>query len=178
MKPYPKELKEGIDDLDGYTACFTYEGRSSQAVRRLKYSRVTNLAEPMSKAVAERARELKFSDYLVVPVPIHRARRCIRGFNQSELLTEGFPQAQVSYSCLKRIRYTKPQVKVTAAKRRTNLQGAFRATGLVRGKHILLVDDVATTGGTAIECAKALKAAGAIRVTLLTYCASDSLGDS
>jgi len=73
------------------------------------------------------------------------------------------------------VRNTAPQVGLTNAQRRLNVSGAFRARGgiMLRGKRILLVDDVMTTGATASSCARALKMAGATEVTLLTLARAD-----
>ncbi len=101
----------------------------------------------------------------MVPVPIHWTRRFERGFNQAELLAEPL---RPDLGTLARIRGGAPQASLTPEERRTHLEGAFRAKRRLEGEAVLLIDDVATTGHTGIECAKALKAAGAERVGLLT----------
>jgi predicted amidophosphoribosyltransferase len=73
----------------------------------------------------------------------------------------------------RRIRATTVQAGLTAAKRRANVSGAFRAKAAIKGKKVLLVDDVMTTGATASACASALKRAGAASVTLLTLARVD-----
>jgi predicted amidophosphoribosyltransferase len=69
-----------------------------------------------------------------------------------------------------RVKKTRPQVELSPAERRANLRGAFVATEAVQGRRVLIVDDVVTTGGTAVACAEALKQAGAVEVGLLTFC--------
>ncbi len=152
-------------------AAYLYQGRAGQAVRRLKYDRTTSLGTEMSmrlKAAVDAA-ELRYD--VVVPVPLHFLRRCERGFNQAEMLAEAFPERIVRPNLLRRIRSTKPQVGLPPEWRRTQLMGAFRAELAVAGQHVLLIDDVMTTGGTANECAQTLRKAGARRVDIATFAA-------
>lgn len=157
--------------LDLSASVFPFEGRAAQAVKRLKYSRATSLAGPMASMLRSACDDLTIPEFdIVVPVPIHWRRRCDRGFNQSELICEGFSPFSVETKALKRIRATRPQVGLTRAQRLNNLKGAFAASPVADGRRVLLVDDVFTSGGTATACAEALKQAGAIHVTSLTFC--------
>jgi len=157
--------------LDGVARIYRYEGRAEQAVRRLKYSRATVLGEPMAAMLAAFAVQMGLDDAdLVVPVPIHWTRRCFRGFNQSDLLSEGFER--VDAKSLIRIRATRPQVGLSPDQRRRNLQDAFRCEVDVSGMNILLIDDVITTGHTVGECARTLKDSGALSVRAAAFCGS------
>lgn len=153
-------------------AClYAFEGRPAQAIRRLKYNRVRSYSKLLAQELADFWTETEPVDIdAIIPVPIAWQRRFFRGFNQSEDLIQAFPPELVRAKWLRRIRNTKPQASLSARERGTNLVGAFRAAPEVSGKHILLVDDVTTTGGTAVECAKALLAQRAASVSLLTYC--------
>ena len=113
---------------------------------------------------------------MVVPVPLHGRRLRQRGFNQSDLIARatlrhssstGF---RLNTKCLERQRETVPQAGLTRHQRRANLRGAFvvRDPEAVRGRDILLVDDVFTTGTTIGECARVLIRAGAARVCAAT----------
>jgi ComF family protein len=157
-------------DVDRFKILFHYTGRAGQAVRRLKFSRVTAVAKPMADMLAA-VYEREFADEvdLIVPVPLHWSRRSNRGFNQSELLCFKLPEELVRPWVLRRIRATHAQVTLDPAARLTNLQGAFAADPRVAGKAILLVDDVVTSGTTASECALTLKRAGAESVALLAF---------
>lgn len=149
-------------------AVYVYEGRTGQAVRRLKYARSTGLAAPMAQQMAEAVERMGLQHYdLVVPIPIHWSRRFMRGFNQAELLCEQLPN--VASHVLRRVRRTRPQVGLSRERRVTNLVDAFRASPIVTGRSVLLVDDVLTSGQTARECAKALVQAGAREVAIIAF---------
>lgn len=174
----PKEdtaLQQGPPPIDFRAAVHHYHGRAAQAVRRLKYDRVLTHAHEMAQEIAALANThgLIRAD-AVVPVPIHWSRRCERGFNQSEVLAARLES--VKPDLLVRRRRTRQQVGLSAEQRTHNLSGAFRA-GNVKDLSILLLDDVVTSGGTAKECARVLKEAGAYRVDLITYCSGGSVLD-
>ena len=111
---------------------------------------------------------------LVVPVPLYRSRLWWRRFNQSAMLAQSVGRlASVPVDCfvLARVRRTSSQVGLSAEQRRKNVAGAFKMlparAARVKGKSIVVVDDVITTGATAEACARALKRAGAARVDVL-----------
>lgn len=159
--------------IDWIFSLYQFEGRAAQAVKRLKYSRVTSLGQPLSDLLEEA--RAKVSDHdTIVPVPIHPSRRRWRGFNQAELLCQAMPPELVEHALMVRVKKTRPQVELKAKERLANLQGAFVASPGVVGKRVLVVDDVVTTGGTAMACAEALKASGAKEVGLLTLCGEKS----
>lgn len=105
-------------------------------------------------------------------------RENVRGFNQSVLLSALLPADKLKPKLLTRIRATKPQVHLNREERLTNLKGAFQAAPEVEGKEILLIDDVYTSGGTAVACAEALIAAGAASVGILTLTTGATAGDA
>lgn len=163
----PPEYVSQTGPVSRRAAVAEYDGRAAQAVQRLKYNRVTSHARRMGDEMARVAAKTGLDQvHAVVPVPIHPTRLCLRGFNQSDLLAESF--AEVRKDLLRRIRATRPQVGLTIVDRLDNLRGAFAARDVV-GLTILLLDDVTTSGGTAVECARTLREAGAIDVYLLTY---------
>ena len=141
------------------------------AVQGLKYRRRRALADALGALLAER---YPFADdALLVPVPLHRARLRERGFNQALLLARALGRRRglpVAPRLLVRVRATEAQARLAASGRWHNLQGAFAvcAPGVPRGRAVVLVDDVLTTGATADACAVALREAGAGRVDVFT----------
>jgi ComF family protein len=162
----PRLTIEREGDLDYRASLYEYEGRAGQAVRRLKYARSTSLVPFMAAQLFEAAEELRLVTELVIPVPIHWTRLSMRGFNQSDLLASGFATTP---DALRRTRPTLPQAGLNREQRLQNLKGAFEASAEVAGKRVLLIDDVVTSGQTARECAKALRAEGAVEVGILAF---------
>ena len=106
---------------------------------------------------------------LITPVPLHWQRQFVRGFNQSQWLAKLLGNRlniDVDNRLLTRQKYTPPQQGLTRNQRKKNLKGAFRINHRVDGKHIVLVDDVVTTGSTVSELSLLLKTAGAARVEI------------
>jgi ComF family protein len=143
----------------------------------LKYRRWLRAVEPLSAMLTETF-QADWNGFLqtadcVLPVPVHPRRLADRGFNQSEQLAVPFCQAvelTLITDALQRVYYTRPQVGLSGTKRWENVQNAFQVVKpeRVHNRHVLLIDDVMTTGGTVNACARALKEAGAIRVSVLT----------
>jgi ComF family protein len=148
-----------------------YEGFLREVILRMKHSTGEWQAETLGDLWAEHSEAALrlLGAQIVVPVPLHWWRRWTRGYNQSEALARRLAR-RLGLPCrpgwLRRNRNTPRQVLQTAAGRRDNVRGAFTAARRpeLRGKTILLVDDVLTTGTTASEAARALLAAGAQRV--------------
>jgi ComF family protein len=148
-------------------------------IHLLKYEGVTPAAAPLGAMLAQPIAELlatcRQPGPLLIPVPLHNTRRRSRGFNQSQLLARSAARklAQPVYvvcGALVRQRDTASQVGLTRAERIENMRGAFDVAGAerVRGREIIVVDDVMTTGTTLSECARVLKEAGAERVWAAT----------
>ncbi|MFZ4507820.1 MAG: ComF family protein [Fimbriimonas sp.] len=154
--------------VDYAHAIFNYDGPAMEAVKALKYARKTALAKRMAALIRDGYDTLGHFPDAIVPVPIHWRRRCQRGFNQAEMLAEALPADLVRPRLLVRTRATRPQVGLTTEQRLLNLVGAFGAGPLVPA-HVMLIDDVYTSGQTARECAKALKAGGAKTVGILCF---------
>lgn len=160
------------------TAVFDYRNPLiRRAIWRFKYKNVRGFAEVFGERLyeeivgdlGESLHISKSETFLLVPIPLHKKRRRERGYNQSELIVRAILKNDAeniferSPQALLRVRETKPQAKSEKrAARFENLRGAFRADPTrVRGRNILLVDDVTTTGATLAEARKALRKAGA-----------------
>ncbi len=149
-----------------------------EAVHLLKFESVVSLAKPLgcmlAAAILEHLPDAPAA-LTVVPVPLFRGKR---RFNQSTLLAQAALRQlrrtapdwalRLQPGLLRRTRQTESQYLLSPAERRTNVHGAFRVDGTVKGLHILLVDDVYTTGTTARECTRTLLAAGAASVRVAT----------
>jgi ComF family protein len=142
------------------------------AICALKYRGISALAKPLA-ALMVRAMPETIDCDLIVPVPLHPSRLRAREFNQSLLLADQLSRhlrRPVSITTLIRSISTEPQTALTRRERLRNLRRAFsvRNADAIAGRHILLVDDVFTTGTTLHECARALRHAGAAVVSALT----------
>ena len=167
--------------FDRARAFGAYDGVLRHAVHQFKYRDRPQMAAPLGHLLAGYARDhaselngLRFDALL--PVPMHPIRQRRRGYNQSERLARVLGDElhlPLLTGALLRVRPTRPQVGLTGEARRTNLQGAFavKRPELVRGKALLLIDDVVTSGSSLHECALVLKAAGAKAVYALTLAA-------
>lgn len=166
-------------DFSTTVAAFVHEGPVARAIHRFKYEDQPGLAGALGTVLADLAPRVGLGPgSRLVPVPLHRGRFRARRYDQAALLAAvvgrrlGTP---VAWDALRRIRPTLRQVGLTDAEREANVQGAFRAGGNLRGVHLVLVDDVVTTGATTRAAAAALRAAGAADVRVLVVArATDS----
>ena len=159
--------------LDRIRAAVAYGDISRSITMRLKYGRKVALARTMSRYMQPLLGDLP-GDTVFVPVPLHRSRLWRRGFNQSAIVARELSRRTgygVEIDALKRVRATPPLKGLNMLQRRRTVAGAFRANrqAELRGRNIVLVDDVLTTGSTANACARVLKRAGAARVDLVSW---------
>lgn len=147
-----------------------YEATLKEAINLLKYYGIKRLAKPLSDMMLK----IKIPGVeTILPVPLHKRRLRVRGFNQSGLLAKYMAKRlriPIITDCLIKVRDTLPQVGLGAKEREKNIRKAFEVKnrGLIQGKTIMLIDDVFTTGATVRECSKVLKKAGARDIYVIT----------
>ena len=166
----------GLRGFDAVYSYGSYEGTLRELVHLFKYGGVRPLARTFGHFMGQALpRDAGFD--VIVPMPLHWFKQWQRGFNQADVLAReiGKKWNVPVRNVIRRCKSTRPQAGLTNAKRRLNVSGAFRARkrAPLDGQRVLLVDDVMTTGATAASCARALKIAGAKRVTLLTLARVD-----
>lgn len=179
------ELDMSEKYLDGFFCALSYDQKIVQEIiHKFKYNFIKDLQIPLGQLMVKYLREnsLNFNqiDY-IAPVPLHQKRELQRGFNQAELLagsvSKYLGKPMLPKNVLVRKKHTKSQVEVKERElRRENVRGIFACVDchfcesgnpvpyFLKNKKILLIDDVATTGATLAECAKALKEVGAEKV--------------
>jgi ComF family protein len=168
----PADMPDGILQVEW---CAPFSGVVRDALHQLKYSGERRLAVPLGGAIARRWSRAGVGGDLLVPVPVHRDRAAQRGYDQAVLLAAaagaalGLPVVEA----LERWQATTAQFQLDRQARASNVAGAFRprsprAIGGVRGRWVVLVDDVMTTGATLSACAEVLLDGGAAAVSAVT----------
>lgn len=183
--PFQYDMGEGFLSLEAIAfpphfdrarAAVLYDGAARQLVRGLKYGDRTDLAPWMAGWMLRPGSELLREADMLVPVPLHWRRFLSRRFNQSAELGRAIARrSDVVFApeVLVRRKKTKQQVGLRRKAREDNVRSAFavpeRFKARIRGKRMLVVDDVYTTGATVGAAARALKRAGAAHVDVLTF---------
>ncbi|MBL8146961.1 MAG: ComF family protein [Anaerolineae bacterium] len=162
--------------LSGSVAGRWHEGLARAAIHTLKYENGHQMAVVLAAPMAEALQSTAWKFDGLVPVPLHATRLKDRGYNQAEWLAEAVA-SRMGVECLPnalvRTRDTPHQVGAGGAERRANMEGAFEPVGdALRGRLLILVDDVFTTGATLQACAEAALAGGAGSVFSLTATAA------
>ena len=153
---------------------FVYDDNSKSLILNFKFLDKTNYTSVLGDMLWRAGHDIWLEEPdLIIPVPIHRQRLLERRYNQSALLVRHLAKRThipADYLSLQRIRHTIPQVQLSGSARRNNLKHAFavKCPQKIKGKSVVLIDDVETTGSTLIECAKVLKKTGAKKIYALT----------
>ncbi len=154
-------------------ACFEYTGKIIALIRNLKFHNAQYLAENLAACLFETYKKEKFKCDIIVPVPMREERLKKRGYNQAGLLAYHLGKmlnVPVEEKHLYKARETLNQVGLDYKTRRNNLTDAFKTTDktFFKGKDVLIVDDVFTTGATIESCASALKKGKARKIYAIT----------
>ncbi len=166
--------------LDTCIAAVAYEYPWSGCIARFKYGGHPGWARPLAQLLsrAPGASEVLQASDLVLPMPLSSTRLAERGFNQASELAKRLAPAKTRNGLLLRIRDTAPQHQFSRAERQRNVSGAFmaapEAVSVLRGRKLLLVDDVMTSGASLAAAAMALKQAGAASVAGLVLARTDA----
>ncbi|QQS44484.1 ComF family protein [Candidatus Roizmanbacteria bacterium] len=166
--------------LDGAISIVRYNAIAKKIVKNIKYRLAYDTFNQIVELFpdhwwrTEIFQRLPREEVLIQPIPLHSARLKLRGFNQAEIVARHLSkETGISITdCLKRIKNTLPQAKIATRKEREgNIKGAFAVTNedLIRGKTIILVDDIFTSASTAKEATTALKKRGAAKVFLYAF---------
>ncbi len=167
----------GLIPIEKGTALFHYTKNSpySRILFALKYNNHPEVGTFMGRIIAEEFLPKRFFEDvdLIVPVPLSTEKLRKRGYNQSERIAKGLSEItglEVNAHCIKRVISNPSQTTLTEAQRRTNVQNIFKVTEpkALSNKHILLIDDVTTTGATLLSCAETIAKEVPVRISIIT----------
>lgn len=180
LKPSDNELAQLFwiqIPVERAAALFYYRAhtQTSRIIYRLKYFDRPDVGEQMGRAAASEFMQNNFFDGidLIVPVPLTRERKRERGYNQSEMIARGVHGVTgipVAADVLSRSTFKESQTKKDRWERMDNVEDVFTCTcaDKVRGRHVLIIDDVITTGATIVGCATVLVRAGAEKISVMS----------
>lgn len=164
-------------DVERCSALFYFHPTSdiSRAVYAMKYGGRDDIAAYLGRLTAQEMLPSGFFDGIdvLVPIPLARRKQRRRGYNQSEMIARGIAaetSLPVATDAVVRTKETKTQTALNAMQRMDNVEGAFALTNAdaLRGRHVLIVDDIVTTGATITACARAAQRAGDVRISVLS----------
>ena len=155
--------------IDGIRSVYRFDGTVRRAVHDLKYRSIKSLSDPLAALMANYLQGNKVPGDTFIAVPLHSRRLRQRGYNQSALLAGKLSKLTAMPICeagLLRVKDSLPQARtINVDERRKNVKSAFSCQGSeLKGKSLILIDDVCTSGATLEACAVALKKAGAVSV--------------
>ena len=172
-----RDLFAGYSQINEVTAFLFFEkdGTTQRLIHSLKYYGNKTLAEHLGRMAGLELQNHGFyaSIESIIPIPLHPKKEKQRGYNQSELIAKGISsvyKCQIDSKVLKRTTYTKSQTRKSVYDRNVNVEKIFEVTDIehLHGKHVLLVDDVVTTGATVSSCIDALLYVPEIKISIFS----------
>lgn len=168
--------------VSDFASAFIFHNDSviQELIHSLKYDKQFLVGKFLGQQITNNLKDkiLEWNASLIIPVPLHTLRKAERGFNQSEQIAKAIGKSfniPLDTKSLKRSRFTKTQTKLTLVERKENMNKAFmlESNKNIKGKTIILVDDVITTGATITECARVLLENGANKIYALSVAIAD-----
>ena len=189
--PVEKRLQGRVQLVSATSYCyFTHQAMVQQLLHQLKYKGNQALGRQLGRMMGKVLQESdRFNDIdLLIPMPLHKAKERKRGYNQAEVLCEGMAEIlglPIINNAVIRVSDTETQTHKNRVERWQNMQGQFKLAqeghrqsrtprSIIEGKHLLLVDDVITTGATLEACARVLLQAEGVRVSIATLAYADN----
>lgn len=156
---------------------FIQGGITQKLLHEIKYRGNTSLGDYLGRRLGENCLAASLSDVdVIVPVPLHKGKLKLRGYNQSEVIGRGLAnvlEKPINFTSVVRSVKNQTQTRKTRAERWQNVSGIFRVVNKkLEGKHVLLIDDVLTTGATMEACGQTLLSAGASRLSIAALAAA------
>ena len=169
--------------IERAAAFFSYDtAETRELIHRMKYHDTPDIGSELGRHFAKELTNTGFFDGidLIIPVPLSRKRLSRRGYNQSEYIAKGISQVtgiRVDTSVIKRTVDNPSQTQKEFADRLENVRNIFSLckSEAVKGKHVLIIDDVITSGATVTSCGKELVKAGDVRISVLSLAYADTL---
>ena len=166
----------GLFPIEKAVAMFHHDGEKTRnIIYNIKYYGHPNVGTYLASQYAETLKKSHFFDDIdaIIPLPLHWKRQIKRSYNQSHYIAKGIQKATglpIYFHVVKRVLNNPSQTHLNAQQRMENVKDIFRLTHpeKIAGKHILLVDDVTTTGATLASCAKELAKAPHVKISILT----------
>lgn len=162
--------------IERATSFFYYEGENTRFILyQLKYWNNPEIGTYLAELYSRQILPTGFFDTVdvIIPLPLYRSRQILRGYNQSYYICKGISRATslpIDTKVVKRCVNTKSQTHLNHFERKDNVKGAFRLVNpdRIAGRHVLLVDDVITTGATTTECAMELAKAPGVKISVFS----------
>ena len=171
------QLFWGLLPVERTAALIYYEPRSETAalIYKLKYGHRPDIGEDLGRIMAEEMKPAGFLDGIdiLLPIPLSKKRYWQRGYNQSEMLARGMSEVTglpVITKAVRRTNFRQSQTSLTRKERQENVEGTFvlRHPEQLENKHVLLIDDICTTGATLLACSEVIRSIKGIRISILT----------